>query len=597
MLGLLAAGCSAGSHRAASTRGVASTPAHPPGALASDEGARTAGHLVVGTGVGADRVLQGVSFAFSPSVRRLIAGVNFVRVAAGSSATVTWSQEQADGEHTLFTQRVALRPQGVLYATAVAHAALAEGVFRVHATIGTDQRDALFVISRLAGARPGEGGSGGAPVVQEASREAAPGTLTGGVAEVVDGPDSCATLTDAESVRYCIQWYNDAAGAAAEASRPCPPDSLPLLSSTQDVGNRGAFMSIRTIESGSCKVAASLTLAASVNGASPAVVGNGQGPITWFGETCGLPGHSDLVGDVVHSRLSVEGSNRSVSSDTELGEFGPFPVGRGTPPEGTEVAAGQRIEFTAAGGVVDATRGIKSLVVRAQDGTEVARAGRAQPAAACDLAAGRFMVIVSGSYTVPSPAPPVVELTVSAQTFDGPVVGIPLRWYTQPTWTGALEVRTKRVYRAAGLSGRCTDTWKGHLRFVVDAKGAVGGTGELDKSGASDCTLPSSPPPQIDRFAFVVGGSGDAKQITIHFERQTALPKGLGTFGGIETLFRTKACAQDPGGGPPIPLELSSPTSAAGAVHLSALLGCGGSARDVFTSDSTVQLTLGAPDG
>ncbi len=307
MVGLLAAGCSASSHRAASTRGVASTPAHPPGALALDEGARTTGHLVIGTGVGVDRVLQGVGFAFSPYVRHLTAGLIFVHAAAGARATVVWSEESADGEHALFTQQVALPPQGVLYATAVASGRLAEGVFRVHATIGSEQRDTLFVISRLAEIRPGEGGIEGAPVVQGGSSEASPGTLSSGPAEAVDTPSSCEReYTDPDLVRNCNQWYygtDEAPKPSTEPpvdpSKPCPSDSVPDLVSTQN-GGLGGFISMYTTRSSYlCTDTASLTLAAAVNGAAPAVIVHGKGEVAWDGETCGLAGGSDLVGDVV----------------------------------------------------------------------------------------------------------------------------------------------------------------------------------------------------------------------------------------------------------------------------------------------------------
>ncbi|MDQ1597860.1 MAG: hypothetical protein QOI70_1284 [Microbacteriaceae bacterium] len=431
--------------------------AHEPAPLAAEGPAKFTGHILIGSSVKADRTLHGVGGQFASSVPRVIAGMLIGDVPAGTDATITWSQETPDGERTLFTQQASLRAHGVLYATANGNGPVELGLYRVHISAAGDEHDALFVVvpAVLSPALPSTiaGQSG---LMRTAPAGDSTGTvLTSGDVVVDDSPAPCS----AQDSTDCTYWSSadDNGGETTVDTSPttepppCPPPGTAHVSAVQEVWMAGAFVDLSTNSfSGRVDCPSGIVeLSAAVNGADPAslrIAPNAR----WVGNTCDLPGASDLFGDTVTSTASVDGGSPR-STEIKLYEFGPVPnVVYATPPTGSRVKPGAKIAFYALAVVIGATHGIKSLVVTGPDGAEVARAGRDAPATACDESLSRFGVKAHVAYEVAQNPPPILEFLVSAETFDGSHAQFPVRYATKPTWSGTLKLTVDQDVPSSG---------------------------------------------------------------------------------------------------------------------------------------------------
>ncbi len=550
---------------------------HPPASLVSDVGARHTSQLLVGVSVDTHRVLQGVSGAFGSSTAQFTAGILFVGIPSGANSTITWSQETPQGERTLFTQQAALRPRGMLYVSARGSVRVTQGLYRVHASIAGDEHDAVFVVGATGTPPdPVTGGFGKSRRFQAdtqalASADPAPGTTS-----VTSTPDACAGYSDSQLVQDCADWWgeNSPKSNGPTTTYACPSSVKPAVFVEQQLSEFGGNVAISANASLPGCPDVDLTLAGGVRAAAPATIAHGGGNLRWIGSTCNLAGASDTFGDVVEARATEPGTP-PVTNYTPMREFGPIPgVLNPSAPVGSIVRPGTKISLTVVAVVLAATHGIKSLVVRAPDGTDLGHAGLAQPAAPCDLSWPRFRQWVTVSYKVPNNPPPVIELNVSAETFDGSRAAFPVRYATKPTWSGTLnltvdqtvpsnggqqheEYKADVVVTEAGvnkLDGHLRGEWTQTLMLPHCPSGTVTpGSVEAPLTGTFDSTgmhltagaATSTPPVQTPCLGQQPGLMGNP----LLFPELAQLlgdlePKGNGHFAG--SLQRT-----DPGGGYP----------------------------------------------
>jgi hypothetical protein len=406
-------------------------------------------------------VLRGVSGVFPSSVGTLRAGVLVAKAKAGARATVTWSEETDKGERTLFVQHAAVRPRSVLYAAAHSPKNLRQGLYRVHASVAGDEHDATFVIVSagvVPRVRAGPGKS--VPLRVGSAGDSTGADLEPGPTEVDDTPDPCAEFTDPAQLEICQKWYGTGPGTEPDAvddtpttTRPCPTSASAWPYIDQETWRLGGYVNIHASSSSTrddCPPVGDVDLSGAVAGGAPGPLAQAADDARWSGETCDLPGASDLFGDKVTARAAV-GTGESRDDARPLIEFGPLPAfPLVSPAAGSLVKAGTRIEVAAIVVVEGATRGIKSMVMRAQDGTELARRDRAQPAVACEKSTARFFAYALGRYKVPRNPPPIIEITVSAETFDGSRVQVPIRYSTKPTWSGTLRLTVDQDVPSSG---------------------------------------------------------------------------------------------------------------------------------------------------
>lgn len=413
----------------------------PPDALVG-HGRTVLQRVVVGGATTEAGAVTGVAAVFAPGTSQFVAGALVLADApATADATVTWSVETNVGERTLFATTATVQPRSVLLSRAKSSGPLAEGIYRVRVTIGSESRDAIFAVSPVAAVSTNDAAQN--PLSRLRHRTQPPTTPpidTSALTLTSDGTSDVppAACFDDQTLPECVDWFE---ATPPTTFPPCPAGDKPTLSIDQELVTLGGEASIRA-KTSYCKPANGLAIAAAVATGSPQQVAQGGADTQWSGNTCDLPGSSDLFGDVVQAAASTDNASRQATTSMPLREFGPIagvPVVE--PPLGQQVTDLQTISFTAFAIAFGATRGIKSLDVTGPDGTVLAHAGRAGPASACDLTMTRFQAFGAGSYTVQQDGKSVVELMLRAETFDGSITEYPLRWPKKPSWSGALRWR------------------------------------------------------------------------------------------------------------------------------------------------------------
>ena len=417
-------------------------PVHPPDPLVPD-GTAVMQRAVVGTSIDSDGRVSGVAPSLPTNAPELDSGVLLLHDAPAGDATVTWSIETADGEQTLFVQHAAANPDTVLIAKARGDGHVSPGVYRVHFAVGAETRDAMFVVNARSNANGSAAGGLRRTTVTTAVTDTTEPTNDwwgDGGTETRAPPADCTEESHAAS--HCWGWFNDDPSVEPDTVPlpPCDSNAEPRLSLTQDDVSLGGEVAIDANTSG-CDPAQGLSVAAGVAAGTPATVAQGGPDVRWSGNTCKLPGKSDLFGNIVTAQASVASSQRQSSQSIALREWPPLPVPAVISPEpGTTVHDGQTISFIILAMAFGATRGIKTLDVIGPDGAVVAHSGRTAPAAPCELTLERFIAIARGTYTVVDDGKPYVELMIHAETFDGSSTQWPMRWPKLPTWSGELTM-------------------------------------------------------------------------------------------------------------------------------------------------------------
>lgn len=518
----LALGCGGGARRAA--------PPHQPTALAVSLKGQHAGRVMVGRSIGKGYRLLGAGAAFPRTTRSLTAGLLYVDMPSNTRTTVTWSKETGPNqERTLVTQHAMLHGRGILFATARQTPVVSTGLYRVHVSTAGEERDALFVVGTASPKQRTKARSATAsssvvnPPAADPPDEESEDLESGGV--VSDPiPDECARISDPKALRVCADWWNgtyaDNSGKknARQAKKELCSYS-PQASVSQDTSQFGGQVS-----ASASQVCANreMRFLADVNRDPSTAVAHGGENVSWTGDTCDLPGHSDLVGDTFRVKATAKGVSPGSDSLT-LREFGPTPTYVASVPEGSVVKPGEEISIGIVALALGATRGIKSLVLSDSSGNEIAHAGRAAPAAACDHSLARFGIEKAVTYKVPSDPPPIIDLLLAAETFDGGKGSVPIRYSTRPTWSGQINFRVlqpvpsgKQIWTGSGsvivaetgpnkLSGKVRLSWEQELDLSVCPSDTITpGTAQGKLSGRVDdqgmhlaVASPTSTPPTI----------------------------------------------------------------------------------------------------
>jgi hypothetical protein len=291
------------------------------------------------------------------------------------------------------------------------------------------------------------------------------------------------------------------------------------------------------IWSGTCST---LTLSASVSGPPTTLYSadvsedeNGQDSSPNV-DVCDLSGGSDMPGTVVHFEARLdEGS--TATSELTLGDKGPGVVAglNSNPESGARVEPGQTIGLKAIGMLLAPAQGIERLRLLAQ-GQEIGTAGNASGSTEpipCDP--GRFFAELDGEYTVPDPAPPVIEICAVATTFDGYEREDCAQFFTGQAWTGTMQLNLFKDYLAeqSGLPAQtCADAWDVRITFTVGEDDALSGTASARLTGGPECTFEI--PGNARRAEFAVSGRAFPDRFELTFAPTSIDPPG--DFAGLQ---------------------------------------------------------------
>ncbi|HEX6131947.1 MAG TPA: hypothetical protein VF044_09455, partial [Actinomycetota bacterium] len=194
---------------------------------------------------------------------------------------------------------------------------------------------------------------------------------------------------------------------------------------------------------------------------------------------CGIPGGSDLPGTVVRAVVTDSGGATAAVEET-LEDLGPaLQAGLDpSPPSGSRVRVGDRIQLHALAMLMSPALGVKSLYVNANDELVDATgnlSGASEPRP-CDPR--RLLALLRTEYRVPDDPPPVIEICANAVGFDGTQASPDCASFV----TRDVEVWEGTWDAGFHVIGTCTPAvWPqvGTLRATVAADGTLSGQGDL----------------------------------------------------------------------------------------------------------------------
>jgi hypothetical protein len=234
---------------------------------------------------------------------------------------------------------------------------------------------------------------------------------------------------------------------------------------------------------------------------------------------CELPGGSDMPGTVVHAE-ALAGEGSTGRGETVLPDMGAGVIAdvNSIPPPASRVEPGQRIRLGAIGMLMAPALGIRTLKLFAQD-QEIGSAGNASGSSEpvpCDD--GRFYAELEGEYTVPDPAPPVIEVCAVATTFDDHEGRGCIEFFTQHVWTGTIQLDLFKDYLAEQAEvpkETCADAWDVHVTFTVADDGSVAGRARAALIAGPECTFDI--PGNATRADFTVSGRASSDRFELAF--------------------------------------------------------------------------------
>ncbi len=453
------------------------------------------------------------SFSFEPNQRQITAIVKVGKV-RGSPLTITWSSVSDDGHATkLFEHQFDVQSDDVAYSTAQNPSTLAEGSYRVTATLeGQTQLAEVDVRSKSTpetvpaasnqGKMPESGKSGKTPRKPGVSSQ--PPASKGNDC-LMDGPFPSETDPTASVVDFFV-------GGA------CGGNYIPMQ------------------------------VAVTLNGETRAFT---MAPLStdFFTDPCGYAKGSDLPGTKVHFEIAgvlngqlihgpwISAPTQNGVADITLGPdtLAPRLDVHSTPPQGTRVKAGDQIQVNATatepkdGGPWQT--GVQMVKITVHPSGDVIKDDEnpnpnPQP---CGQKAWNHKT--SGAYTVPPNPPDEVKICVHTEDYAKNLAFKCATFPTGETWSGTIHSETNGNY---GAAGNCVgEAWDMTFSVKVAGDGIVTGSGSGKLGSMPKCSGPGFNNDYTASQAHNVEFSVSGKKTALGFELQLTETKIDGGTAGL----------------------------------------------------------------
>ncbi|MHB8793349.1 MAG: hypothetical protein ACYC6O_08440 [Thermoleophilia bacterium] len=447
--------------------------------------------LVMAAGVTPKRTISDPRFAFTTGDREAFAVVTLGSAAGeGGTLTVAWYRlTGVEGRELLFKHEIPVGPGGLAYSHGIASGGLAPGAYETVATLGESQVRVPWLVRA-----PGSPGAPTASANISASSSFASSVTSPG-AESIDKPltassaapikilaSALAQAPAAEPEPWEVPGPGDYAYNWGEPERPSAPPQAPgpctvnsvfagfdPMADTNGSVNFGGTCSRMELAATVSGPPMTISQAGDIDPNRPSSILHGEA------ELCSLPGGSDLPGTVV--TWSATGSEGALGSTSfTVPDYGELiqAIIQSDPEGSRRVEAGQTIQLRGMGMVMPPALGVKELSVYAGDELlqKVGNASGTSEPVPCDF--GRWGAVNRTSYTVPTGAPPIIDVCAEAIGFDGHKSRACTQFYTGEVWEGTYQGKSAQPYcdPSVLLDGRFT-------LFVGDD-----GSGTLEGSGS-----------------------------------------------------------------------------------------------------------------